>query len=396
MAVDQEFLDQLVPLLESEVQPSLNLDRVRLWVEALESGNYQQGHRLLCHIEADGSEKVCCLEVANLLAAADGVPMQSMTVSCCYPLVAHDPEKRHDPHQERGYMVSPSELDWRPYDLNRSVMTDATVRWLGFQSSNPIIGRHRHGDNGSMYITAISANDASRWTFEQIAAVVRFSYLSTKPEENQPSGVQVNVWPTTNFFLNTYCGSDGALLKDFWEKIGRRYDAEDPDGWRNMLVQTFVPVMEKVIQDVVRSYSADALVGNINGVRAEAQAKIAAQFTAELKRLVGGSYFCGPSYDRRKPDCPDIEITIKDVDYADPGIQEARNAKQKAIEMAAATVAEAQGKVDAAGKLNDLYKNDAWMKLQLAQLQLEAIKACSDKCTIIIGSSGNIILNGSK
>ena len=220
--------------------------------------------------------------------------------------------------------------------------------------------------------------------------------VSTKPEENQPSGVQVNVWPTTNFFLNTYCGSDGALLKDFWEKIGRRYDAEDPDGWRNMLVQTFVPVMEKVIQDVVRSYSADALVGNINGVRAEAQAKIATQFTAELKRLVGGSYFCGPSYDRRKPDCPDIEITIKDVDYADPGIQEARNAKQKAIEMAAATVAEAQGKVDAAGKLNDLYKNDAWMKLQLAQLQLEAIKACSDKCTIIIGSSGNIILNGSK
>lgn len=233
------------------------------------------------------------------------------------------------------------------------------------------------------------------------AAVV----VSTQPETNQPSGVQVKVWSTTNFFLNTFCDQNGGVVKPFWENIGRRYKADTDDGWRNMLVQILVPALEKATQDVVRSYTADALVGNVGGVRAEAQDKISTQFTAELKRLAGGDYFCGPGFNRSKSECPEIEMLIRDVDYADPGIQDARNAKQKAIELAAAKVAEAegnakaqvaqaQGEVDAAAKRGTLYENKAWVQLQLAQKQLEAIQACasSDKCTIIVGSNGNVIL----
>lgn len=233
------------------------------------------------------------------------------------------------------------------------------------------------------------------------AAVV----VSTQPEPNQPSGVQVKVWSTTNFFLNTYCDKSGGVAKQFWENIGRRYKADTDDGWRNMLVQILVPALEKATQDVVRSYTADALVGNVGGIRAEAQDKISSQFTSELKRLAGGDYFCGPGFNRGKPECPEIELLIRDVDYADPGIQDARNAKQKAIELAAAKVAEAegnakaavaqaQGEVDAAAKRGTLYENKAWVQLQLAEKQLEAIKACaaSDKCTIIVGSNGNLIL----
>jgi hypothetical protein len=162
-----------------------------------------------------------------------------------------------------------------------------------------------------------------------------------------------------------------------------------------MLQQVLVPTLEKVTQDVIRTYGADELVGNIGGVRAEAQKKISDLFTIELKRVVGGDYFCGPSYNRASKDCPAIEILIRDVDYNDPGIQEARNAKQKAIEMAAAAVAQAQGEVDAANKRGELYKNPAWVKLQLAQTQLEAIKACASNpnCTIIIGADGNVLIN---
>lgn len=229
--------------------------------------------------------------------------------------------------------------------------------------------------------------------------------VSTQPEVNQPSGVQVKVWSTTTFYLNTFCDSNGGVARPFWENIGRRYGANEEAGWRNMLVQVLVPALEKATQDVVRGYTADALVGNVGGVRAEAQGKISAQFTQELKRLSGGDYFCGPSFNRASKECPAIEMIIRDVDYADAGIQEARNAKQKAIELAAAKVAEAegqakanlataQGELDAAKKRGVLYENKAWVQLQLAEKQLAAIQACagSDKCTIIVGSNGNLIL----
>ena len=229
--------------------------------------------------------------------------------------------------------------------------------------------------------------------------------VSTQPEANQPSGVQVKVWSTTSFYLNTFCDSDGGIIKQFWENIGRRYSADRDDGWKLMLAQVLVPALEKATQDVVRGYTADALVGNVGGVRAEAQDKISALFTTELKRLSGGDYFCGPSFNRSSKDCPEIEMIIRDVDYADPGIQDARNAKQKAIELAAAKIAEAegqakanvaqaQGEVDAAAKRGTLYENKAWVQLQLAEKQLQAIQACagSDKCTIVVGSNGNLIL----
>lgn len=230
--------------------------------------------------------------------------------------------------------------------------------------------------------------------------------VSTLPEPNQPSGVQVKVWSTTNFFLNTFCDSSGGVVKSFWENIGRRDDADTPEGWRNMLVRVLVPALEKSTQDVVRSYTADALVGNINGIRAEAQAKISAQFADELKRLTGGDYFCGPTFNRASKECPQIEMIIKDVDYADEGIQQARNAKQKAIELAAAKVAEAegnakaqlaqaQGELAAAQKRGTLYENKAWVQLQLAEKQLAAIQACaqSQKCIVNMGSGGNLLLN---
>lgn len=215
--------------------------------------------------------------------------------------------------------------------------------------------------------------------------------VSTKPEPGQPSGVQVSVWSTTNFYLNTYCDDKGGVVRDFWEKIGRRYGADRNEGWANMLNAILVPALNKATQDVVRSYGSDELVGNIGGVRAAAQDAISTAFATELKRLTGGNFFCGPKFDRTKPECPEIEMIIVDVDFTDGGIQEARNQKQKAVELAAAKVAEAQGQVDAAKKLNELYANPAWMTLELAKIHLEEVKACAANptCTIIFDGSGN-------
>jgi hypothetical protein len=231
--------------------------------------------------------------------------------------------------------------------------------------------------------------------------------VSTKPEPGQPSGVQVSVWSNTSFYLNTFCDKDGGVISVWWEKFGRRYAADTPEGWRAMLNATLVPSLNKATQDVVREYGSDELVGNIGGIRAEAQKKISVRFTEELKRLTGGDFFCGPLFNRASPECPAIEMILVDVDFADAGIQEARNAKQKAVELgaaklataqaeAAALLAEAKGKADAAAQLAKLYKDPNWVRLQETILKTQAlIKACelAKECKLIVGADGNLIMS---
>lgn len=224
---------------------------------------------------------------------------------------------------------------------------------------------------------------------------------SSKPQEGQPSGVEVQVWPKTTFKLNTFCDSNGGKLKPFWENLGRRYGADTEAGWRKMLLEVVVPPLEKSIRDVTRSYGADDLVGNINGVIQEVQTKVAAQFSTELKRVAGDDYFCGPTFTRIKDECPPVELLIKDVTFNDPGIQAARNNKQKAAEEAAAQlvraqgeaaalVAEAEGKKNAAAALSTLYNSPGWVQIQMQIMQLEAVKACgaNPNCHMFVGNSG--------
>lgn len=216
--------------------------------------------------------------------------------------------------------------------------------------------------------------------------------VAAKPEENQPSGVQVNVWSMTNFALNTNCdaGQDSPVVQ-WWEKLGRRYDATTVEGWRAMLLNTVVPALETATRVVIRDYNADPLVAGINLV--EVQDRIADVFAEELRRLSGGDFFCGPTFDRASVECPPVEVIVKDVDYSDPGIQEARNAKVKALELAAALVAEAEGKVRAAEAQAELYNNPAWVELEKARLQYEMVKACASNpnCTVVLGADGAIV-----
>lgn len=229
--------------------------------------------------------------------------------------------------------------------------------------------------------------------------------VSSKPQDGQPSGVPVNVWSQTNMVLNTFCDKNGGVVKSFWETIGRRYKADTEDGWKAMMKVTVVPALEKATRNVVRGYLADDLVANKDGVHIKVQEAIAVEFSVELERLSGGKFFCGPVFNRAKPDCPSVQLIVKDIDYNDPGIQAARNEKQKAIEQAAANkaraegdaaalLAAAQGQVDAANKIAQLYKNPAWVALKKAEIQLQIAQSCGQNpnCRMIMGADGNIII----
>lgn len=227
--------------------------------------------------------------------------------------------------------------------------------------------------------------------------------VSAKPEENQPSGVQVRVATKTSFNLNTFCDEKGGVAREFWEKIGRRYHADGDGGWRDMLLAELVPTQKTIIRDVIRGYNADAFIANLDGVQAQAQQAIAERLAVEFNRVAGGTFFCGPSFKRTENKCPPLELLVIGVEYADKGIQEARNAKVKAIELAAAQletakgaaaalVEEAKGKKNAAAEVAALYNSQGWVQLQLQILQLEAVKACAGQanCHMFVNGTGQI------
>lgn len=219
--------------------------------------------------------------------------------------------------------------------------------------------------------------------------------VNAKPEENQPSGVQVSLWTQTNFTLNTDCGADmkdpNSPIVRWWDTIGRRYQANTDEGWKRMLQNTIVTALETSSRSVARDYTADVLVSNIQ--REEIQQRISTLFQGEIKRLVGGEYFCSPTYSPGG-ECGEVQVLLKDVDYTNASIQAARDEKQAAIERAAAAVAEAEGKVQAAEAVGDLYNNPAWIELELAKTKLAQVQACaaSASCTIVIGSDGGVIV----
>lgn len=231
--------------------------------------------------------------------------------------------------------------------------------------------------------------------------------VASLPQKDQPSGVQVKVWSQTTFYLNTFCDEDGGVVKAFWEKIGRSKSADTDDGWRKMLETYLVPPLVKAEQDVIRKYDADQLVGNVEGVRAKAQAEVSAAFTAELKRLTGGDFFCGPTFNRASEECPAIEMIIVDVDLNNQELQDARNQKVREMELAAAALekakgeaaalmAEATGKKNAAAELAKLYANPNWVRLQDTILKTQAlIEACkaAKECKLIVGADGNLIMS---
>lgn len=230
--------------------------------------------------------------------------------------------------------------------------------------------------------------------------------VAAAPQEGQPSGIAVRLNVQATFMLNTFCDPEGGVIKDFWEKIGRRYGADTPEGWNEMLAKTFSTTLKSIAKDEARKFNADDLVANKDGVQGKVLEAISKEFSVQVNRLAGGPFFCGPSFNRASKECPNVELQMIGIELADKGLQDARNEKQRQLELAAAKlaeaqgtanalVAEAQGKADAAAKLNVLYNTPGWVALQkqieAGKALIEACKAAKE-CRLIVGTDGSLIM----
>lgn len=225
---------------------------------------------------------------------------------------------------------------------------------------------------------------------------------SSKPARDGQPGPDVIVYATAEFYLNTNCtaGKDSAVVQ-FWEKTGRRYTVSNnlgefsPDGWRTMLLNTLVPAEEKAIREVTRNFTADELDANTNGVWKQMEEQLGATFLTELKAKTGGDYFCGPTYNRATGECPPIRISITDVNFADPGIAEARARVFKAEQDAKAALIAAQSQVDVANKLSQAGRDAGYIRLKELETQLAVAQACAanPNCTLIVGDGAGVNVN---
>lgn len=135
----------------------VNEDRVKLWIQALRSGEFTQANGYLEKpVDKDGVKVTgnCCLGVAQHVALRNGWTPRD---------------------------IHPDDLDWGAASMN-----EEAARWFGFSGitlSDPFLGNHElpNVENGGTYTTdvhCVEANDDFGWDFDQIADALEKEYIT--------------------------------------------------------------------------------------------------------------------------------------------------------------------------------------------------------------------------
>lgn len=106
-----------------------------LWVKALRSGEYTQGHGTLRATDKDGKPRLCCLGVLCEVAIKEGVPLTTT----------------EEEYSSGGTYVT--------YDGASAYPPESVEEWAGLTNTS---GLHRHDP--------ASWNDSDHETFETIAS----------------------------------------------------------------------------------------------------------------------------------------------------------------------------------------------------------------------------------
>jgi hypothetical protein len=148
----------------------MNKKNLELWVQALESGQYQQGKRALAQVEVDTSKawykpwtwrrtpivKYCCLGVACEVARQQGVNLRRRTYG------------RYASNRFCGVSYGVGE--------STMLLPHEVVDWLDCTTPDPYVAPHT---------LATEANDQLYWTFPRIAQELRNLYLTENTETEE-------------------------------------------------------------------------------------------------------------------------------------------------------------------------------------------------------------------
>ncbi len=107
------------------------------------------------------------------------------------------------------------------------------------------------------------------------------------------------------FTLNT----NPEVLRQFHERIGMKYKAWEPEGWRRMLADYVLIHVDRALDGTAQRYGWKAIY-NDPAVRNAFEKDAAAEAVRRVREATGGEYFCSPTYTGTGP-CGDMVITIQ-------------------------------------------------------------------------------------
>lgn len=143
----------------------VNKDRVRLLVDALRSGEYEQGTGVL----RTQDDTYCCVGVGCDVARKNGIGID-WTVSPTNDLASHGD--------------GTGTISWH-FDGIGTIFSRRLMDWYGFESRNAFDGDPEIAPLGPLNysVTMIGANDTEKWTFEKIADALEKCYLDDEVNE---------------------------------------------------------------------------------------------------------------------------------------------------------------------------------------------------------------------
>jgi len=143
-----------------------NLERLEMFIQALESGEYKQGKERLTKILPDGTKEHCCLGVMCEVAIANGLEIETIAVS-----VGFEGEK-NVLYGETG---------------RRDFLPKEVQRWYGVNTNNFMIPVPCGDENCNSTHSATYANDMFGSDFQAIANGFRTLFNIPKNETSVSS-----------------------------------------------------------------------------------------------------------------------------------------------------------------------------------------------------------------
>lgn len=220
-------------------------------------------------------------------------------------------------------------------------------------------------------------------------------------------GVEMQFEIAAYFTLNT----SPTVVRRFYERVCVKFACDHEAGWDQMLNNNFRKPIEQAIQQRAREHTVDELYAGVasaetgstseeaESLLVSIQEDIASDLKENINRILGGDYFCGPTFDRSKPDvCPDFEFQIVSATPTSESVREAfadnaasRQAIITAQNNAQAKVAEAEGQRQSQEALNNLYADPNYIAYLNALALQES--AGNSNCTLVVNPNGGTNVN---
>lgn len=151
------------------------------------------------------------------------------------------------------------------------------------------------------------------------------------------------------------------VVKRFHEQLGLKFNAWGEKGWDHLLDQTLRQVLDNRMAAEASKYPLEKLYSDPT-TRSAIQSAVGADLKNGVNDLVGGNFFCGPTFDREHPNvCPDLKFIIKGAPTIPDGIKAQFDANRQAalaVQQKNSEVEQAKKQAEAAAALNAAIANN--------------------------------------